>query len=72
MIRCIDSSVASQPESAVRDGNQNRSVRAAVASVRRATYRNHSSGVFRPHAVLDGHRLRIEAIGVQGLLQFAS
>ena len=41
-------------------------------SVRRATYWNHSSRVLRRRAVLDSCRLRIEAIGVQGLLQFAS
>jgi hypothetical protein len=66
------SSMAGEPSRAWRHGDQNCALRADVTSVRRATYWNHPSRVLRRRAVLDSCRFRIEAIGVQGLLQFAS
>ncbi len=66
------SSMAGEPSGARRHGGQNCALRPNVTSVRRATHWNHSSGVPRRRAVLDSCRFRVEAIGVQGLLQFAS
>ena len=66
------SSMAGESSGARRHGDQNCALRADVTSVRRATYRNHSSRVLRRRAVLDRCRFRTEATRVQGLLQFAS
>ena len=61
--------MASKPANSGRDGNQNSSLRSAVASVHRATDWDYPPGVPGSDAVLDGDGLGTEAIGLQRLLQ---
>ena len=72
MILCIGSISGKQPSSPRHYGDQNSALCAHIASVRRATDRNHSSRVLGSYSVLDSCRPGIEAIGVQGLLQSTS
>ena len=64
--------MAGQSPSPRSDRNQNGSLRAVVASVRRATDRHHSARASRPNSVLDCVRLGGETHRFPALLQCSS